>query len=276
MTKLLSAMTTKKREELRPGVPDCPKCHGDGFLRGDTGGPHPPSYDMCSCVLLRELRANMERAMPGLSHSPVVGSSPLLDRERDNLFVTASDEWFRAHLRHVVVRNPPTWFARVCSDADLVTAWLATVSLQGNQILDPDANAVSLTHATIADLVTPPDLLIVRMGIKAARNAACSEVLVEAINLRDHAGKPTWVWDTPSQRLVPGHLFHSEAVDGVLRRWERVTESTVTRSRPAPKTTGVKSTPSEVPSTEGLGASGRVVLSDISAPRRSLRKEPKA
>lgn len=273
MRTTLSAMSMKKQVETRPGSPDCPKCHGDGFLRGDTGGPHPPSYDMCSCVLLRELRTNMERAMPGLSHSPVVESSPLLDRERDNLFITANDEWFRAHLRHVVVRNPPTWFARVCSDADLVTAWLATVSLQGNQILDPDANAVSLTHATIADLVTPPDLLIVRMGIKAARNAACSEVLVEAINLRDHAGKPTWVWDTPTQRLVPGHLFHSEAVDGVLRRWERVTESTGSRARSAPKPTGVKPSTPEASPGEVLSAGGRVVLSDMGVARRSLRKE---
>jgi hypothetical protein len=225
---------------------------------------------MCSCVLLRELRANMERAMPGLSSASVVEGSPLLDKERGNLIVTAHDEWFRAHLRHVVVRNPPTWFARVCSDADLVTAWLATASLQGNQVLDPDANAVSLTHATIADLVTPPDLLIVRMGIKAARNAACSEVLVEALNLRLHADKPTWVWDTPTQRLVPGHLFHSEAVDGVLRRWERVSETAASRPKAAAKKGGGPVAPETAPS-EG----GRVVLSDLGPTRRSLRKDPK-
>jgi hypothetical protein len=226
---------------------------------------------MCSCVLLRELRASMERAMPGLSSAPVVESSPLLDKERDNLLVTANDEWFRAHLRHVVVRNPPTWYARVCSDADLVTAWLATASLQGNQVLDPDANAVSLTHATIADLVTPPDLLIVRMGIKAARNAACSEVLAEALGLRLHADKPTWVWDTPTHRLVPGHLFHSEAVDGVLRRWERVTESAASRPRKVtPTTSGSDAAPSEA---AGVDAGGRVLLSDIGGgARRTLRK----
>lgn len=271
MKATLSAMSAKKQVETRPGAPDCPKCHGDGFLRGDTDGPHPPSYDMCSCVLLRELRANMERAMPGLSGAPVVESSPLLDKERDNLLVTANDEWFRAHLRHVVVRNPPTWSVKVCSDADLVTAWLATASLQGNQVLDPDANAVSLTHATIADLVTPPDLLVVRMGIKAARNAACSEVLVEAVNLRLHADKPTWVWDTPTQRLVPGHLFHSEAVDGVLRRWGRVTESAASRPRKVtPTASGSDAAPSEG---AGVDTGGRVLLSDIGGgTRRSLRK----
>lgn len=269
--KALSAMSTKKQKELRPGAPDCPTCHGDGFLRGDTDGPHPPSYDMCSCVLLRELRVNMERAMPGLSSAPVVESSPLLDRERGNLLVTGNDEWLRAHLRHVVVRNPPTWYARVCSDADLVTAWLATVSLGGNQVLDPDANAVSITHATVADLVTPPDLLVIRMGIKAARNSACSEVLVEALNLRLAANKPTWVWDTPTQRLMPGHLFHSDAVDGVLRRWERVTENAASRPR-APAKGDAKPSSSD-PSSEGTSTGGRVVMSDTGNTRRSLRKE---
>jgi hypothetical protein len=253
------------RIERMPGNSDCPKCHGDGFLRGETDGVHPPSYDMCSCVLLRELRVNLNRGMAGLASAPTVESSPLLDKERDNLVVTASEDWFRAHLRHVALRSPLTWFFYVCTDADLITSWLATASLQGNQILDPDANAVSLTHATIADLVYPPDLLVIRMGIKAARNAACAEVLAEAINLRQHARKPTWIWDQPLNRLVPGHLFHSEIIDGILRTWPRITENANTRPKASPNKTEA--------STPTVGEGGRFVLSDMRPQRKGKVKE---
>ena len=78
---------------------------------------------------------------------------------------------------------------------------------------------VSTKYLTVPDLVEPPDLVVVRMGIKVARNAAASEVLAEALNTRHHAGKPTWLWDGPMQPLTVGHLFHSPEVERALKGW---------------------------------------------------------
>jgi len=201
--------------------PDCPLCGGSGMVESDRKEPHPPYYERCGCVLRRDVLENVERGMKGLSHAPKIKTSPLLDRTGENLWITAGKE-FEAHLRHVAVRQPASWFFRVTSDAELVTAWLATTALQGGEIIDPDAYMVSTKFLTIPDLVVPPDLVVIRMGIKVARNSAAPEVLAEAIQTRFHEGKPTWLWDDPGHPLNAGHLFWSSEVGRVLSGWDRV------------------------------------------------------
>ena len=198
--------------------PQCPECQGTGLVELDPTPPHPPSFSRCECVLRQDILANVERGLTGLSRAPVVPGSLLIGRQASNLWVTAGDE-FLSHLRHVAIRQPSIWLFRVVSDAELVTAWLASVALKGGEIIDPDAYMVSTKYLTVPDLVEPPDLVVVRMGIKVARNAAASEVLAEALNTRSHAGKPTWLWDSPSQPLTVGHLFHSPEVERALGGW---------------------------------------------------------
>ena len=169
--------------------------------------------------------------MPGLTKAPVVKQSPLLGKHGSNLWITAGSS-FLAHLRHVAVRQPTTWLLRVTSDAELVTAWLASVALKGGDIIDPDAYMVSTKHLTLTDLVTPPDLLVIRMGVKVARNQASSEVLAEAINERLSRNKPTWVWDEPSHPLNAGHLFWSDTVRRVLTVFDRAALEDVPSGKP--------------------------------------------
>ena len=190
-----------------------------------SDGTHPPSMTRCDCVLREDLLANAERVMPGLSTAPSVTRSSLAEAWSKNIWVTANSQWFSAHLRHVAVRRPPVWAGRVVSDADLVTSWLASTALKGIEILDADAYEASIKYLTLTDLATPPDLLIIRMGVKVARNVACSEVLAEAINMRLHLKRPTWIWDQPDRPLMEGHLFWSSDVDFSLATFQRVSPS---------------------------------------------------
>lgn len=183
--------------------------------------PHPPRFRRCECVLRLDIIANVERGLIGLSNSPVISETPLLGMEDKNLLITAGEE-FLAHLRHVAIRKPITWGFRVNSDAEMVTSWLATIAIGGQEIFDADAHTVSTRYMTLPDMVVPPDLLVVRMGVKVARNAAANEVLAEALQLRMHEGKPTWIWEEPHNPLGPGHLFWSDILGRILGRWERV------------------------------------------------------
>lgn len=157
--------------------------------------------------------------MAGLSKAPVIKESPLLGRDGESLWITAHKLTFLAHLRHVALRKPPSWQFRVVSDAQMMTAWLATASLKGAEIFDADAVSVSLTHATLVDLVEPPELLVVYLGIKAARNEAMPEVLLETLTHRGFLGKPTWLWDQPSHPLSEGHLSYSSYIADYLSDW---------------------------------------------------------
>jgi hypothetical protein len=142
-------------------------------------------------------------------------------------------------MKHTAARMGSDWDFKVITDKDLMTAWLATVALKGEQILDADvastAAAVSTKFLTIEDLVEPPDILVIRLGIKTARNVAMSEVLHEALSHRAHLSKITWVTDQPSYRLNSNHICHSDAVEDFFREWRRVllTDPKSTKSIPS-------------------------------------------
>lgn len=182
-----------------------------------------PKTRPCKCLMVSDLIRNMDGAWRGLSKGGRLAEpSPLNGRAGENLSITATDETLRAHLRNVALRQGSMWSFKVVSDADLMVAWLSPASLVGKEILDPDAASVSSEKATLVDLVEPPGLLIIRLGVKSARNSAMPEVLAEAIAHRLHTDRPVWVVDQPARRLDPGHLAFSSEVVELMAGWSHV------------------------------------------------------
>ena len=172
----------------------------------------------CDCVFKRDLLANVKRVWKVLLSVESAETSPLLKLTKQNLWLTASSYTFRRHLRHVAFRMGTQWDARVIADASLMSAWLATAK----KVRDPDVTNPSGAarefdgppsdeFMTLLDLVAPYDLLIIRLGIKAAANKEMANVLAEALNERDMLGKPTWVIDDPARPLRPPTLGQDSA-----------------------------------------------------------------
>jgi hypothetical protein len=148
-----------------------------------------------------------------------------MGREASNLWVTATHKAFREHLRHVAIRQGPKWSFCVVSDADLMDAWLARVD--DNDIYDGDVEQmrrqpVTSKYGALVDLVEPPGLLIIMCGVKAARNSAMPEVVLEALQHRAHLDKKTWIADQPDYRLVSGHISFSGAVGSFIETWKHL------------------------------------------------------
>lgn len=205
-------------DEKGPGDPDCPHCFGHGFVQDDS--IIPPGRMRCECTAARDILDNVESGWRGLSRAANIESSPLMDMTEDNVWVTAPTRVFREHLRHVAIRKGDRWFFKVASDTDLITAWLATVPLGGGEIFDSDAAPVSMSFYTLQDLVVPPELLIIHLGMKAANNKEMPGVLMEALSSRFHEGKPTWLFDQPHTPLSPGHLCYSDHLMDHIQMWE--------------------------------------------------------
>jgi len=215
------------------GDPDCLKCKGRGVVpimvdAGDgvmwPGG----ATQNCDCMFKRDLLANVKRVWPVLLNVESSDGSPLLNLTKQSLWITASNYDFRQHLRFVAFRMGTAWDAKVIGDSTLMTAWLATKKT----VYDGDVNAErsgysndempSQEYLTMVDLAVPFDLLIVRLGVKAAANKEMANLLAEAINERDLQGKPTWVADSLLRPLGPGHLCCNEAVMELLDGFRRV------------------------------------------------------
>lgn len=205
----------------------CPRCFGREVVELETTHYGIPITEPCLCAVARDTYRNLERGWRGITSAPRIPESPLLERISSDLYLTANDPTLRTHLKHIGIKMGRNWSFAVTSDAGLMTAWLASAALKGEKILDFDvaeAASVSLEKFTLLDLVEPPGLLIIRLGVKIAKNIAMADVLLESLTLRDHENKPTWVVDQSFHRLNSGgdppHRCYSPAVADYLRNWE--------------------------------------------------------
>ena len=207
------------------GDPNCPKCKGRGVVALELEGWPSGGAENCICVFQRDLTANVKRVWPVLLTVDSVESSPLLSLSKQSVWITGSQYTFRKHLRYTAFRMGVAWDARVITDSALMTAWLSTAK----QVHDPDVvlsrekrDRPSDHFMTLVDLAVPFDLLIIRLGVKAAANKEMANVLTEAINEREQLGKPTWVVDSPTHPLVPGHKCFSDEVVDLLSGFRRL------------------------------------------------------
>ena len=229
-------MTVEWREfPAGDGKPDCPYCAGRGVE--PLPANERPSLAIgeitrpCICTLKRDILVNVERGWAGLSKAHPIEKSPLYAYVNQNLWVTASLKQLRENLRHVAVRMGPTWFFRVVTDVDLMNAWLSKTL----DVRDPDVDEARHEHSVsnnannVVELVEPAKLLIIRLGVKAARNAATPEVLLEALQHRAHLDKPTWIIDQNIYLFQQGHIAFSGQIEGFIADWDHITlDRTVT------------------------------------------------
>lgn len=210
------------------GLPGCLKCQGRGVI---PAAPRPGSVIVggrttpCGCVTERDIIMNVERGWKGLSKASPIPSSPLIGIGKVSLLITATHKVFREHLRHVAVRQGPKWLFSVISDSDMMDSWLARID--DPDVIDADVSQarrqpVTSKYGALVDLVEPPDLLIIVVGVKAARNSAMPEVMLEALQHRIHLNKVTWVVDQPEYRLTTGHISFSDYIGVLIGQWKHV------------------------------------------------------
>lgn len=212
---------------------DCPLCKGFGKIKVPVKNA-PPKERLCDCTVAARLLANADRGWFGCSKAPTVKNSPLASHTENNLWITGEIEWMKAHMRHIAIRKPLSWKFKMITDKEIMASWLATASLAGVDLIDKEAFEITTNKLSIEDLVQPYDLVVFRLGVKAARNSAMPEVLLEALALREHLELPTWVWDQPSRPFHEGHRCWSMAVRLELAKWERVRADGTVRQRNAP------------------------------------------
>ena len=182
----------------------------------------------CKCVWKTDMNRNLERGWVGLSKAPPIPKSPLLGYEAKNLWVTANGDAFRDHLRHVAIRQGFNWMFKVVTDVDMMDAWL---SKNVDKVHDPDISikrkqkhgADMEVYISLTELVEPPELLILRLGVKVTRNSATPEALLETLQHREHLGKMTWIVDQPIYRLQEGHIAYDDRLGEYLTDWKHIT-----------------------------------------------------
>lgn len=204
----------------------CPKCLGRGFLYpksmltlpGERGGRY------CDCALDALRRKNMERIWPSLSTAPTIpglrDTAPLTKFLKKSLWITGRSELFKAHLQSLAYNRSSMWDCRVYTDAQLLDSWFGTAKAQGVKIFDLEVDKSTLEAIDLRDLIEPPDLVVLMLGVKQLPNKEAPNSLLEALSIRKHVGKPTWIVDQPDQRIdMDWHRYYSEQLEGWLNHW---------------------------------------------------------
>ena len=200
----------------------CKKCNGFGYIQQDSGYLGIPQAIQCSCMVDKALSSQAERAWKNLSIVPARKNSSLNGKCTTNLRIESEIDLFKLHLRSSLYNfSNPNFFVKVVGDHQLMSAWLGGFQLQGQDIADPDYQR-DLKVFSVEDLAESADLLVVRLGTKRARNSAMSEVLIETIEMRIHANKPTWLVCEPSKRLEEGHLAWSKTLEELIYKWDKI------------------------------------------------------
>lgn len=197
----------------------CKKCNGFGYTQ-EEGAFGIPTAVQCECVLKKALDKQAEKAWTNLSKVPIKKKSPLNGKVDESLLINADISSLQVHLRAALADfSQPNRFIKVVNDATIMSAWLSNIG--SGDIADPDYQR-DIMARSLEDLAESPYLLIIRLGVKMARNSAMSEVLHETIELRNHLHKPTWIVEEPSKPLQEGHLSWSRAVADAIMGWEVV------------------------------------------------------
>ena len=206
------------------GHPKCPRCRGRGVIPVPQKERKPwmagEITQQCLCTLRRDQIDNLRRAWRPAMSAPKLDSTPLLQNSNRNLRIRADLQPLKRHIRTLAMRQRPHWMFKVITDIDLMTSWLYSA----NEVFDGDVGHARLRgenmSTRITDLVEPWELLIIRLGVKAARNNATPEVLHEALLHREQLDLPTWVVDDPQRPFQDGHLAWSAEVAALVSDWE--------------------------------------------------------
>lgn len=131
----------------------------------------------------------------GRKRSPIVPLMPLLNADEGddgerliaNLFITASWVDMQAVIK-IMMMTGTNGHIKVIDEQELIAAYVGSMGKAAKS-----ADYVGVIYNNISDLVSPPDLAVIRLGTLSNKNKAAPGVLIDAVNTRIDYGKPTWL-----------------------------------------------------------------------------------
>jgi len=194
---------------------DCDVCGGEGTIVVGGRPGNEIRRDCPHCYARREWGGVMRAAIPSLTNQearramtrPDVASGLLEGLLGSSVFLRGSNDWMLGHLGYAVLQE-----LRVPRRVEF--GWVSDYDLMG-------AHFGKDAHRAKETLMRPARMLVVELGRHLTRNEVASQVLYEALRMRQ--GRPTWVFvpDDLDPRTLP---CWSPQVERWTSGWDRVHE----------------------------------------------------
>lgn len=160
----------------------CTICNGVGYI---PVANDPLSRQRCRCTVEA---LYIKKLGPEVFLAPALEQSPYDALTSRDVFITANRKDFMPHLRHALITKGLGFFSRITNDTQMLDAWLSK-ERQHTQ----ETSAAGADFTSLRDLMEEPELVVLFLGIVSYPNKALPAVLLEALRIRQFAGKPTWV-----------------------------------------------------------------------------------
>jgi hypothetical protein len=167
---------------------------------------------MCPNMERIRVRQYLESIEPRMVQKdfPYNRSSPLyqpneLDMTQSNMFFRNTD-WnvFLSNLKWVAAyKASKNLYFRVVTDLHIVNVFVGNATLRSRLKSQQVEDGELLICNSLPDLVEPPDLLIIRLGVLTYSNKAAADVLAEVLLLRNAVARPTWVVEPAHKAFEP-------------------------------------------------------------------------
>lgn len=212
----------------------CKQCNGRGVIKypykADELRKNPAVQTWvvsCACLKKQEELEELERIWRTLSEVDPVTSTKLAPHCKgavpQDIVILSTAQDLKAHLGRLLRDLPDLRRqTRIVSDLDLVSAWLAHVDVIFDSEVSNHRDDPEDQYTRLVDIAGPSRLLIIQLGVKSARNVATPEVIMEAIRLRAHRGKATWIVEDPECPVQPGSISYSSQLFQILRELPQV------------------------------------------------------
>jgi hypothetical protein len=174
-------MIEEGKPKVRPKIVWCDPCNGQGWCMVKD-----VPFE-CMCGHLKRVAAGMP---PYIKQANVAREHvvlPIVRQPRENLFITASWGDMQAVIK-IMMMIGTNGHIKVIDEQELIAAYVGSMGKAAKS-----ADYVGVIYNNISDLVSPPDLAIIRLGTLSNKNKAAAGVLIDAVNTRIDYGKPTWL-----------------------------------------------------------------------------------
>lgn len=213
---------------------ECTKLAGTpGWVKGRIAkagdGLRPPEDVACACRQRDIQVARLERISPTLLRSHILRAKPAFFNDQvgnlldHSVWVTAPDEWFRAHLL-AAVRVQPSRFAWVITDATIEASRFLDKQPQNNDSDRGDeaegTHVDSALNTTMSDIAGYAGVLIIQFGVSGSGKIL--DWMHGVILERRAHGLETWVWDTPTSSLERHRAYRNSPLSSALAPMIRI------------------------------------------------------
>lgn len=140
--------------------------------------------------------------------------SPLVKAIGRNVHITCHLDDMYAVLKVLLFKYPKLFF-KYTSDLEIKDVHVGSMARSAKST-DYAGNDI---YNNIRDLIDPPHLLIVQLGVLGTRNKAAPSALMEVLRYRSDQRKPVWAVSTVSERFGRGFPSWSEYVEAELKRF---------------------------------------------------------